>query len=69
MENRGRLTNGNDGMMLDDDGAVDEDSAAGVHGDDGGIVEYGYCLFHHRGSVWPLCFTLFSDEKFQSFFY
>lgn len=39
-KNSGRLTNGCDRVLLDDDGAVEEDSAVGVHGDDDGVVKY-----------------------------
>lgn len=42
VKNIGRLTNGCDRAMLDDDGAVAEDPVVGVHGDDNGVVKYSY---------------------------
>lgn len=39
----GRLTDGSDRVSLDDDPAVAEDAAVGIHGDDGSVVKYSHC--------------------------
>lgn len=43
VKNGRRLSDGSDCVVFDDDATVGEDSAIGIHGDDGCIVEY-----HHR---------------------
>lgn len=48
VKNRRRMPDGSDSIVFDDDSTIGEDSALGVHGDDGRIMEYRNRLRHRR---------------------